>query len=186
MRLHFLGGANEVGASCLLLEVAGQRLLVDAGIRMQKRDGSQLPDLSRLQEGGPLDAVLLTHAHTDHIGALPMVHLGYPRVPIFTTEPTKALSRVLLQDSLRLMESRWEQEEEIPLYPPHAVEGMLARMSLVSPGQPVQVAESIVATYVPSGHILGACSITLDTPEGVILVRQAWRGATGVARQRYT
>ena len=170
MRLHFLGGANEVGASCLLLEVAGQRLLVDAGIRMQKRDGSQLPDLSRLQEGGPLDAVLLTHAHTDHIGALPMVHLAYHRVPIFTTEPTKALSRVLLQDSLRLMESRWEQEEEIPLYPPHAVEGMLARMSLVSPGQPVQVAESIVATYVPSGHILGACSITLDTPEGVILL----------------
>ena len=171
MRLHFLGGANEVGASCLLLEVAGKRILVDAGIRMQRRHGSQLPDLSRLQEGGSLDAVLLTHAHTDHIGALPMVHLAYPQVPIFTTEPTRALSRVLLQDSLRLMESRWEKEEEIPLYPPHAVEGMLARMNLVSPGQPIQVGdESIVATYVPSGHILGACSITLDTPEGVILL----------------
>jgi len=170
MKLHFLGGANEVGASCLMLEVAGKKILVDAGMRMNRRNGSQLPDLSRLQELGAPDALLLTHAHTDHIGALPLVHLAYPQMPILTTEPTKALSRVLLQDSLRIMESRWEQEEEIPLYPPHAVEGMLSRMSVLQPGQPVPVlGESIVATYVPSGHILGACSITLDTPEGMLL-----------------
>lgn len=170
MKLHFLGGANEVGASCTLLEVAGKRILVDAGMRMQKREGSSLPDLSRLQELGKPDAILLTHAHTDHIGALPLVYLGFPGVPIYTTPPTKALSQVLLQDSLRIMESRWEQEEEIPLYPPHAVEGMLGRMVMVHPGQPVAIADGVLqATYIPSGHVLGACSITLETPEGTIL-----------------
>ena len=169
MKFHFLGGASEVGASCTLLEVAGKKILVDAGIRMQKREGSALPDLTRLQEVGSPDAILLTHAHTDHIGALPLVYLGFPKVPIFTTEPTRSLSRVLLQDSLRIMESRWEQEEEIPLYPPHAVEGMLGRMVTVAVGEPVPVAEGIVATYIPAGHVLGACSITLNTPEGVIL-----------------
>ena len=88
-------------------------------------------------------------------------HLGSPRVPIPPTGPTKALSHALMQASLRTMESRWEQEEEVPLYPPHAVEGMLSRMSVVEPGQPVPVlGDSLVATYVPSGHILDACSIT--------------------------
>ncbi len=171
MQLHFLGGANEVGASCLMLEVAGKKILIDAGIRMTTRKGSQLPDLTRLQELGPPDAILLTHAHTDHIGALPLVHLAYPHMPILCTDPSKALTKVLLQDSLRIMESRWEQEEEVPLYPPHAVEGMLSRMKIVEPGQPISVFgdDSVTANYVPSGHILGACSITLDTPEGVLL-----------------
>ena len=174
MQLHFLGGANEVGASCLMLEVAGKKILIDAGIRMTTRKGSQLPDLTRLQELGPPDAILLTHAHTDHIGALPLVHLAYPHMPIWCTEPSKALTKVLLQDSLRIMESRWEQEEEVPLYPPHAVEGMLSRMKIVEPGQPISVFgdDSVTANYVPSGHILGACSITLDTPEGVGRIRR--------------
>lgn len=169
MRLTFLGGANEVGASCTLLEVAGKRILVDAGIRMV-RSGSNLPELERLQEGDPIDAVLLTHAHTDHIGALPLVHLAFPRAPIITAAPSKALARVLLQDSLRIMEDAWEREGEVPLYPPHAVDGMLARMATVEPGQPTGIDDgSMVATYLPSGHILGACSITLETPEGTVL-----------------
>ena len=169
MRFTFLGGASEVGASATLLEVAGKRILVDAGIRMGK-GGSPLPDLSLLQDQ-PLDAILLTHAHTDHIGALPLVHIGFPHVPILTTDPTKALCRVLMQDALKIMEGRWAQEEEVPLYPVHAVEGMLGRMATVPSGQPIVVAgdESLVATWIPSGHILGACSITLETPEGTVL-----------------
>ena len=170
MRFHFLGGASEVGASCTVLEVAGKRLLIDAGVRMRaQRAGSALPELDRLQELGAPDAILLTHAHTDHIGALPIVYLGYPQVPIYTTAPSQALTKVLLQDSLRIMESRWEQEEEIPLYPPHAVEGMLGRIQTVPVGQAVPVCDNITATYIPSGHILGACSITLETPEGTLL-----------------
>ena len=171
MRFHFLGGASEVGASCTLLEVAGKKLLIDAGIRMRtQRAGSALPELDRLQELGAPDAILVTHAHTDHIGALPIVYLGYPQVPIYMTEPSRALTQVLLQDSLRIMESRWEQEEEIPLYPPHAVEGMLGRVRTVPVGQAIPVCDNITATYIPSGHILGACSITLETPEGTLLL----------------
>jgi Cft2 family RNA processing exonuclease len=169
VRFHFLGGASEVGASCTVLEVAGKRLLIDAGIRMRPREGSSLPELDRLQELGAPDAILVTHAHTDHIGALPIVYLGYPQVPIYTTAPSQALTKVLLHDSLRIMEGRWEQEEEIPLYPPHAVEGMLGRMQAVPVGQAVPVCDNIMATYIPSGHILGACSITLETPEGTVL-----------------
>ena len=169
MKLTFLGGANEVGASCTLLEVAGQRILIDAGIRMGAKEGDQLPNLSQIQEGGPLDAILLTHAHTDHIGALPLVHIAYPQIPIITTAPTKRLTQILLSDALKIMESRWQQEKEIPLYPEHTVTAMLSKMHLIEPTEAITLpGHEITATFTPSGHVMGACSILLDTPDGRI------------------
>ena len=169
MKLTFLGGANEVGASCTLLEVAGKRILIDAGIRMGAKEADRLPNLAQIQDGGALDAILLTHAHTDHIGALPLVHIAYPRIPIFTTAPTKRLTQILLSDALRIMESRWQQEKEIPLYPEHTVTAMLAQFQIIEPGQPFAVCSpDLVATFTISGHVLGACSILLDTPDGRI------------------
>lgn len=169
MKLLFLGGADEVGASCTLVEAGGRRVLVDAGIRMQARDGDQLPHLARLEDTGPLDAILVTHAHTDHIGALPLVHLARPEVPLITTPPTLSLMRILLGDALRIMEGRWEKEREIPLYPAEAVAGMLARVRTVGTGEDVSLCGGEwTATFAPSGHILGSCSIALDTPEGCI------------------
>jgi uncharacterized protein len=78
MKLTFLGGADEVGASGILVEISGRRLLVDCGIRPSPKArfglaGDQLPDLSLLDRSGPLDALLVTHAHTDHTGALELV-----------------------------------------------------------------------------------------------------------------
>lgn len=169
MNLHFLGGADEVGASCTLLEVAGKRVLVDAGIRMGAK-GSPLPDLERLQELGGPDLILVTHAHADHIGALPLVHLAYPTAPVVTTAPTKALMSILLGDALKIMDLRWEREEDIPLYPPHAVEGLLSRIQTVGIGEEIRLCGGALrATFTPSGHVLGACSIGLDSDEGLIL-----------------
>lgn len=168
MKIRFLGGASEVGASCTLVEVAGKRILVDAGVRMG--EGDPLPDLAALQEAGPIDLVLLTHAHTDHIGALPLVHLAYPKVPVLTTAPSLALMRILLQDALKIMELRWGRERELPLYPEHAVEGLLGRVQTVEPCEAVPLLDGLLkATWTPSGHVLGACSILLDTPDGRLL-----------------
>ena len=86
MQITFLGGADEVGASSILIEIAGRRLLIDAGIRPTPKArwglaGDQLPDLSLIEENGGLDAILVTHAHTDHTGALELVLERYPDVP---------------------------------------------------------------------------------------------------------
>lgn len=179
MRIRFLGGASEVGASSTLVEVAGKRILVDAGVRMG--EGDPLPDLTALQESGPIDLVLVTHAHTDHIGALPLVHLAYPKVPFLTTAPSLALMRILLQDALKIMELRWGRERELPLYPEHAVEGLLSRVQTVTPCEAVALLDSQVkATWTPSGHVLGACSILLDTPDGRLL----FTGDYSIDRQR--
>ena len=93
MRVHFLGGADEVGASSLLVEAGGTRILIDAGIRMGKAQGDKLPDLSRATSLGGLDAVLVTHAHLDHSGALPLVHGAFPSAEVLCTEPTAAILR---------------------------------------------------------------------------------------------
>ena len=97
MKITFLGGADEVGASCTLVEIAGKHLLVDAGIRISPRSSrgiqnSQLPDLQPITGIGGPDFVLVTHAHTDHTGALPLVMEQYPQVPVLATAATQALT----------------------------------------------------------------------------------------------
>jgi Cft2 family RNA processing exonuclease len=118
MEITFLGGADEVGASSILIEIAGRRLLIDAGIRPTPKArwglaGDQLPDLSLIERGG-LDAILVTHAHTDHTGALELVSERYPNTPVYATPMTIELTRVLHQDARRIMAARLEEEGELP------------------------------------------------------------------------
>ena len=86
MEVTFLGGADEIGASCAAVDLEGVRLLVDCGQRMGALPGAALPDFSRLENGPPIAAVLLTHAHADHIGALPALNAFLsPDCPIYGT-----------------------------------------------------------------------------------------------------
>ena len=106
MKISFLGGADEVGASSILIEIGGRRLLVDAGIRPSPKThwelaGDQLPDLSLIDDAGGIDAILVTHAHIDHTGALELVCERYPHAPIYATGVTIALTRVLHEDARR-------------------------------------------------------------------------------------
>ena len=172
MRCHFLGGAAEVGASCLLIEAAGRRILVDAGIRMQA--GDSLPDLSRLQELGGVDAIVITHAHADHIGALPLAAGAFPSAPILATPATTALMTVMLEDAVRIGERRAETEGDLPPYGRPQVEALLERIVPLRFLQPrplfADAADSWQLTLFPAGHVLGAAMALIETPEGSILV----------------
>ena len=109
MEVTFLGGASEVGASSTLLQVAGHYLLIDGGMRPAAREGqSRLPDLSLL-DATPPEALLLTHAHIDHTGALPLIASLSPHIPIYATESTRVLTEILLRDAGKIMEEDlWE------------------------------------------------------------------------------
>ncbi len=182
MKLHFLGGANEVGASCTLIEMEGHRVLVDAGIRMGARSGEHLPNLSILDEVGPPEEVLVTHAHTDHTGALPVVAGARPGgAAIRCTAATKAITRVLLSDAVKIMGLREQAEGELPLYPAEAADGALARMRDVSWLTTVPICSGgLSATWIPSGHILGAGSIFIEGQKESVLMT----GDVSVANQR--
>jgi len=83
-----------------LLQSAGRCLLIDGGMRPAARPGqSRLPDLSLL-DAAPPEALLLTHAHIDHTGALPLIASLFPHIPIYATESTRVLTEILLRDSV--------------------------------------------------------------------------------------
>ena len=102
MQIRPLGGVKEVGRSCFLVEVGERDLLVDCGIKQSHR--TEYPALKSVGPG-QIDAVFLTHAHVDHIGALPVLEargLLADDAPILATRPTDALTTVMLWDSFKL------------------------------------------------------------------------------------
>ncbi len=164
MNLHFLGGAMEIGGSCIYLKIAGKGILMDSGIR-QSGAKDPLPDFRTLQEQGGVDAILISHAHMDHIGTLPLVSKAYPNAPIYMTAMTADLTRVLLYDSLKIMNSR---EDEIPHYSEQDVLAMLGRIHPVGYQTPFPILKGFTLTFYPAGHIAGAACIYLVTEEGTL------------------
>ncbi|HZJ57130.1 MAG TPA: MBL fold metallo-hydrolase [Clostridia bacterium] len=164
MELTFCGGAGEVGASCLLLNIDGKNLLLDSGIRMGDAKDS-LPDFRIIQEKGGLDAILISHAHLDHTGSLPIISREYPNSVIYMTHATKDLVRVLLYDSLKIM---GYSEGEIPIYAESHVQDMLNRIRCFSPEYTIDLFEDskVRATFYHAGHIAGAGSIYIQGEEG--------------------
>ncbi len=170
MQVIFVGGASGVGASCLAVEIANQWIIVDAGVRVDRKS-DPLPDLALL-EGKDVRAIFVTHAHADHIGALPLVHQAFPTAPIFASRATGLLMEVMLADALRIMSRRAAEEMEIPLYPPELVGNMLAQV------RPLPVGETLTLSQVPgvnihasrAGHIAGAVSFSFSGPDGTLVV----------------
>lgn len=170
MQVIFAGGANGVGASCLAIEIANQWIIVDAGVRVDHK-ADPLPDLALLEDKD-VRAIFVTHAHADHIGALPLVHRAFPTVPIFASRATGLLMEVMLADALKIMNKRAVEEMEIPLYPPTLVETMLNRL------RPLPVGEAFTLAELPdvkihasrAGHIAGAVSLAFTAPDGSVVV----------------
>jgi Cft2 family RNA processing exonuclease len=175
MRLTFLGGADEVGASSTLIEIGGKTLLVDAGIRISPRtsrgiQNDQLPHLAPVSEAGGPDFILVTHAHTDHTGALPLVVEQYPHVPVIATRPTVDLVRVLQNDAQRIMKSRQDAEGELPLFDEIAVGRLMDAFQQVDFGQALRLGDGLQVTYHPAGHIAGAAMLVFESEDGTLVM----------------
>ncbi len=172
MKINFLGGADEVGASSTLIEVDGKYILVDAGIRPSPKArhglaGDQLPHLEALHT---LDAILVTHAHTDHTGALELVLERFPSVPVYATPPTIALTRVLHQDARRIMQTRLDEEDELPIFDELASQRLITAFVPVPFKTRLVLGEGLTVTFFPAGHIAGASMIGIESKEGNILI----------------
>ncbi len=174
--LHFLalGGADEIGASAYVVELAGHRVLIDCGIRVGRGLGDLLPALDRL--GGGVDAVILTHAHTDHCGGCPALvrrlrdHDDYE---IFATPETAKLVPIMLKDSRKHYERLLAQDQAERRYMPgrevhqeaydrQDMEEVYRRLRPVRPEQPVALRGDLCFTLFPAGHILGAASVLIE------------------------
>ena len=105
----------EIGANCYSLETAGKRIVLDCGMHPRQEGLEGLPDLEALPDDS-VDAVLLTHAHQDHVGSLPVLMRRHPRAQLFATEATRQISDVMLHNSVNVM-LRIREEQGVASYP---------------------------------------------------------------------
>ncbi|MCL2163341.1 MAG: MBL fold metallo-hydrolase, partial [Oscillospiraceae bacterium] len=162
MKLSFGGGASEIGASFLLLRIDGKNIALDCGVRMSE---DPMPDFQIIKEFGSIDCIVLSHAHMDHSGALPVLSREYPNARIYMTHASKDLVRILLYDSLKIMDYR---ETGIPIYADIHVEKMLDNIVCYSPNHTFSPFSDsdIRITFYGAGHIAGAAGIFLAGEEG--------------------
>lgn len=168
-----LGGAREVGASCGIVGIGGHRLQIDAGMRWtneaiveRRTPDPRLPRLDVLPQLGSIDAVFLTHAHADHVNALPVALRGLPReTPIFATPETIQLMEINLLDQV-LLASRGIGGP--PLYTRDEVEDALRRTRPLQTGTVAVLslpAGDLAVRPVRAGHILGAVMWAFEAPD---------------------
>ncbi len=144
-----LGGAGEVGGSSHLLDFGATRVLVDAGIKPDGR-GPLAPNFGKLDR---LDAAVITHAHLDHCGALPLLVRDRPELPIYCTPPSAKLIVSALNDHAAMGGGLAGGA------PIHEVK---KRLIPVPFGKPITVGNAKV-TLTESGHILGAASVLINS-----------------------
>jgi Cft2 family RNA processing exonuclease len=165
-----LGGAEGIGASAYLIELAGHKILIDCGIKVGADVVASAPDISELES---LDAVVITHAHTDHVGWLPALARQLGGFEIIATKQTHALIHVMLDDAHKRLQMELDQKR---LYQRHAadpqeitepyndndVRRVLYRVHPVGWGEEIQLRRGLTISLEPAGHILGAASVLLE------------------------
>jgi metallo-beta-lactamase family protein len=176
MKLKFLGAAGEVTGSCLRVEADGVRFLVDCGMFQGGRDAAPKNRLAYARELGPLDFVVLTHAHIDHCGLLP--RFAWPRhgagLPaIYCTKPTADLVPVMLADSAFVQSRsaahprrRRVPATEAPLYTADDVRRLATRLNGVPYGIEFHPHPAAAVRLHNAGHIVGAASAEIRLTDG--------------------
>jgi metallo-beta-lactamase family protein len=171
MRLSFHGAARNVTGSRHLLEVNGKRILLDCGLFQGRREESNRRNREFGFDPKSVDAVVLSHAHIDHSGALPsLVKHGF-RGPIHATRPTVDLAKVMLEDSAFIQErdveyvSKREGREIEPLYTVEDAKQTARQMRGAEYWQSVEVADGVRVTFHEAGHMLGSSVVRMELSE---------------------
>lgn len=171
MKLTLFGAAHEVTGSCHLVEHGKTRLLVDCGM-FQGRDQSDRKNKIPAYLGAKtLDAVLLTHGHLDHCGRLPLLLRSGFRGPIYATEGTIEIAKIILADAANIQENdvnrinrkraRAGMRALKPLFNMHDVQQVFSHFHPVEYGKNFSINNDFNIRYADAGHILGSACIEL-------------------------
>jgi len=166
-----LGGAREIGANCYHLAIGGIELLIDCGMHPKNDGYSKLPRFNMLRNRP--DALLVSHAHIDHCGAVPWLVRDYPETPVYATKPTLSIMARMLHNSVSVMTILGKEKgiPEYPLYHHSHVESAMNNsvgFDFNRPFAPVAGTETRVSFH-HGGHVLGAASILVRTPGHTLL-----------------
>ncbi len=171
MRITSYGAAEEVTGSKHLVEANGHQLLLDCGMFQGRRDQSAKRNRNLPFDPGRLRAVVLSHAHIDHSGILPLLAQHGFKGQVFATPATRDLCAVMLRDSANIQErdaqwlSRKKQTFVPPLYGDSEVREIMRRFVSVPYDLPMEVAPGVRMTLRDAGHVLGSAMVLLEAEE---------------------
>ena len=186
MKVTFIGAAHEVTGSLTLIELNNEKLLVDCGME-QGRD--IFKNQSLRVDASAIDAVLVTHAHIDHTGNLPLLYKEGFRGKVYATSATCGLADIMLRDCAQIQEAdaewknrkrkRSDGEEFVPIYTMKDAEGLLRCLRPVELGERLRILEGVEIRFNDIGHLLGSAAIEVWLTEGGVTKKFVFSGDVG-------
>lgn len=172
MEIEFVGAAREVTGSCHIVRANGKTVMLDCGMFQGKRSEADEKNRRLPIPIGEIDAIILSHAHLDHCGRLPLLAKAGYAGPIHCTKATADLTAIMLADSARIQENDYAflmRKNRNPLPPLYEVKDA-ARVEELVVRQPYadwfDVVPGIRARFTDAGHILGSGSVVVESTEG--------------------
>ena len=186
MKLSFYGADQCVTGSCHCLEVNGRKILIDCGLQ-QGRD--EVNNEALPFHPGSIDFVLITHAHIDHTGRVPMLVKQGFQGRILTTRVTANLMDIMLLDSAHIQESdaEWKNRKAArsgapkvePLYTIEDAENVKQYVTTCEYGEDVELCEGVSVRFSDAGHLLGSACITVTATENGVTKKLIFSGDLG-------
>ncbi|MDD7147495.1 MAG: MBL fold metallo-hydrolase [Lachnospiraceae bacterium] len=191
MKLTFIGADHEVTGSCHYLEVCGKHILVDYGMEqgVNVYENASLPVQESL-----IDYVLLTHAHVDHSGMLPLLYARGFRGQVFMTDASADLCSIMLRDCahIQMQEAEWKNrkakrhsgvEATEPVYTMEDADGIIRRIVPCHYDTVIELCEGVKIRFTDIGHLLGSASIEVWMEEGGVSKKIVFSGDIGNKNQ---
>ena len=190
IELEFVGGARTVTGSKHILRTSRATVLLECGLFQGHRREAIEKNHHFAVPVGELDAVVLSHAHIDHSGALPLLFKKGYRGPVYATPATRDLCAAMLADAAGIQEADARHIERLiargvdierfePLYDRDDVAGLLGLMLGLPYHRPQVVAPGVTVTFLDAGHVLGSAIVVLDVEDGGVRRRLAFTGDLG-------
>ena len=166
MKLSFYGGAGKVTGSNFLVEGARGKVLVDCGIEQGADVAAEDVYGAFPYDAKTIDALVVTHAHLDHVGRIPKLVKDGFRGKIYMTPPTRDLAALILLDSTHILAEDAERLGRAPLYEQQDVEAAFSLVEALDYHTEREVAPGLSAYLRNTGHILGSASVRIKDEEG--------------------
>lgn len=191
MKMTFVGAAHEVTGSCHYIQACGKNVLVDCGMEQGVNvfENCEIP-----VDEASIDYVLLTHAHVDHSGHLPLLYAKGFRGHIYMTEASADLCSIMLRDCahIQMTEAEWKNrkakrhsgvEQVEPLYTMEDAQGTIKRIVPCDYDKEIELADGIKIRFTDVGHLLGSASIEVWLTEGDVTKKIVFSGDIGNKNQ---
>jgi len=168
-----LGGADEIGANCYYMNINETGVILDCGMHPKKVGLEALPKFELLKDK-PLDYVLISHAHQDHLNALPFLVKEFPHIKIVTTPQTRAIAELTLHNAISIL-GRQIKDESFSMYSHDEVDLLIKTIDYKAYGEEFNISglkaaanSEIKAEFFDAGHVLGSSGILITNGDSKI------------------